>query len=93
MGGLWGGQDWAEMVFFGCLAKGDVYFSIVLAGREFLPKSCLLIKYSPLCNLLTETFVQNPKYAFLPCVPKFLSDILCGCGMLRKWSLLRPQDK
>ena len=35
------------------------------------------------------------------CVPKFMSDILCGCGMLRKetqlfvigWGLLRPQDE
>ena len=50
VGGLWGGRDWEEMAFFGALAKGDVS-SIVLASREFLPKSCLLIKYSPLCNL------------------------------------------
>ena len=70
------------MAFFGALAEGDVSSSIALAGRGFLPKSCLLIKYSPLCNLQTETFLQNPKHAFLPCVPKFMSDILCGCGML-----------
>ena len=69
---------------FGALAKGDVSSSIALAGRGFLPKSCLLIKYSPLCNLQTETFLQNPKHAFLPCVPNFMSDILCGCGMPRK---------
>ena len=92
------GERWH---FFGALAKVDVSSSIALAGREFLPKSCLLIKYSPLCNLQTETFLQNPKHTFLPCVPKFMSDILCGCGMLRKetqlfvigWGLLRPQDE
>ena len=89
------------MAFFGALAKGDVSSSIALAGRGFLPKSCFLIKYSPLCNLKTETFLQNPKRTFLPCVPKFMSDILCGCGMPRNdtcffvigWSLLRPQDE
>ena len=87
--------------FVGALAKGNVSSSIALAGRGFLPKSCLLIKYSPLCNLQTETFLQNPKRNFLNCVPKFMSDILCGCGMSRKdtsffvigWSLLRPQDE
>ena len=88
------------MAFFGALAKGNVSSSIALAGRGFLPKSCFLIKYSPLCNLQTETFLQNPKQKFLPCVPKF---ILCGCGMPRKdrdtcffvigWSLLRPQGE
>ena len=78
------------MAFFGALAKGDVS-SIALASREFLPKSCL-IKYSPLCSLQTETFLQNPIHTFLPCVPKFMSDILCGCGMLG-WGLLRPQDE
>ena len=90
-----------EVAFFGALAKGNVSSSIALAGRGFLPKLCLLIKYSPLCNLQTETFLQNPKHTFLPCVPKFMSDILCGCGMPRKdtcffvigWSLLRPQDE
>ena len=54
-----------------------------------------------LCNLQTETFFQNPIHTFLTCVPKFMSDILCGCGMLRKqtqlfvigWGLLRPQDE
>ena len=51
VGGLWGGRDWEELAFFGALAKGDVSSSIALASREFLPKSCLLIKYSPLCNL------------------------------------------
>ena len=56
--------------------------SLLLVG-DFLPKSCLLIKYSPLCNLQTETFLQNPKRTFLPCVPKFMFDILCGCGMPR----------
>ena len=66
MGGLWRGRDWEEMAFFGALAKGDVSSSIALASREFLPKSCLLIKYSPLCNLQTETFLQNPKHSFLP---------------------------
>ena len=66
------------MAFFGALAKVDVSSSIALAGREFLPKSCLLIKYLPLCNLQTETFLQNPIHTFLPCVPKFMSDILCG---------------
>ena len=93
-----GGQ---EVAFFDALAKGDVSPSIALAGRGFLPKSCILIKYSPLCNLQTETFLQNPIHTFLPCVPKFMSDILCGCGMLTKemqlfvigWDLLRPQDK
>ena len=70
--------------FFGALAKGDVSSSIALAGRGFLPKSFVLIKYSPLCNLQTETFLQNPIHTFLPCLPKFMSDILCGCGMLRK---------
>ena len=96
--GGWEGVRWH---FFGALAKGDVSSSIALAGRGFLPKSCFLIKYSPLCNLQTETFLQNPKRTFLPCVPKFMSDILCGCGMPRKatcffvigWSLLRPQDE
>ncbi len=91
-----------EVAFFGALAKVDVSSSIALAGREFLPKSCLLIKYSPLCNLQTETFLQNPIHTFLPCLPKFMSDInLCGCCMLRKetqlfvigWGLLRPQDE
>ena len=90
-----------QVAFFGALAKGDVSSSIALAGRGFLPKSCPLIKYSPLCNLQTETFLQNPIHTFLPCVPKFMSDILCGCGMLRKqtqlfvigWGLLRPQDE
>ena len=98
VGGLWGGR---EVAFFGALAKGNVSSSIALAGRGFLPKSCLLIKYSPLCNLQTETFLQNPKHTFLPCVPKFMSDVLCGCGMLRKemqlfvigLGLLRPQDE
>ena len=93
-----GGQ---EVAFLGAQAKVFVSSSIALAGREFLPKSCLLIKYSPLCNLQTETFLQNPKRTFLPCVPKFMSDILCGCSMPRKdtcffvivWSLLRPQDE
>ena len=61
---------------FGALAKGDVSSSIALASREFLPKSCLLIKYSSFCNLQTEIFLQNPKHTFLPCVPKFMSDIL-----------------
>ena len=78
------------MAFFGALAKGDVSSSIALASREFLPKSCLLIKYSSLCNLQTETFLQNPIHTFLPCVPKFMSDILCGCGMLRKETQLSP---
>ena len=81
------------MAFFGALAKGNVSSSIALAGRGFLPKSCFLIKNLPL--------LQNPKHTFLPCVPKFMSDILCGCGMPRKdtsffvigWSLLRPQDE
>ena len=59
VGGLWGGQ---EVAFFGALAKVGVFSSIALAGREFLLKSCLLIKYSPLCNLQTETFLQNPKH-------------------------------
>ena len=63
-----------QVAFFGALAKGDVS-SIALAGRGFLPKSCPLIKYSPLCNLQTETFLQNPIHTFLPCVPKFMSDI------------------
>ena len=81
VGGLWRGQ---EVAFFGALAKVDVSSSIALAGREFLPKSCLLIKYSPLCNLQTETFLQNPIHTFFPCVPKFMSDILCRCGMLCK---------
>ena len=70
-----------EVAFFGALAKVFVSSSIALAGREFLPKSCL-IKYLPLCNL--QTFLQNPKHTFLPCVPKFMSDILCECGMPRK---------
>ena len=48
VGGLWGGR---EVAFFGTLAKVDVSSSIALAGREFLPESCLLIKHSPLCNL------------------------------------------
>ena len=86
-----------QVAFFGALAKGDVSSSIALAGKGFLPKSFVLIKYSPLCNLQTETFLQNPIHTFLPCVPKFMSDILCGCGMLRKetqlfvigWGLLR----
>ena len=52
------------MAFFGALAKGNVSSSIALAGRGFLPKSCFLIKYSPLCNLQTETFLQNPKHSF-----------------------------
>ena len=90
-----------QVAFFGALAKGDVSSSIALAGRGFLPKSCPLIKYSPLCNIQTETFLQNPIHTFLPCVPKFMSDIFCGCGMLRKetqlfvigWGLLRPQDE
>ena len=47
VGGLWGGR---EVAFFGALAKGNVSSSIALAGRGFLPKSCFLIKYSPLCN-------------------------------------------
>ena len=87
------------MAFFGALAKGDVFSSIALAGRGFLPKSCFLIKYSPLCNLQTETFLQNPKRTFFPCVPKFMSDILCGmprkdtCFFVIGWSLLRPQDE
>ena len=51
VGGLWGGRDWEELAFFGALAKGYVSSSIALASREFLAKSCLLIKYSPLCNL------------------------------------------
>ena len=54
VGGLWGGR---EAAFFGALAKGNVSSPIALAGRGFLPKSCLLIKYSPLCNLQTETFL------------------------------------
>ena len=86
------------MAFFGALAKVFVSSSITLAGREFLPKSCLLIKYSPLCNLQTETFLQNPVSSLCT---KVMSDILCGCGMLRKetqlfvigWGLLRPQDE
>ena len=88
--------------FLALWQKGDVSSSIALAGRGFLPKSCLdlLIKYLPLCNLQTETFLQNP-ILFFPCIPKFMSDILCGCGMLRKekqlfvigWGLLRPQDE
>ena len=82
VGGLWGGRDWAEMAFFGALAmaKGDVS-SIALASREFLPKSCFLIKYLLLCNLQTETFLQNPMQ---------MSDILCGCGMLTKEMQLSP---
>ena len=63
-----------QVAFFGALAKGDVSSSIALAGRGFLPKSFVLIKYSPLCNLQTETFLQNPIHTFLPCVPKFMSD-------------------
>ena len=56
-----GGQ---EVAFFGALAKGNVSTSITLAGRGFLPKSCLLIKYSPLCNLQTETFCKIPNVRF-----------------------------
>ena len=101
IGGLWGGREGVRWHFFGALAKGDVSSSIALAGRGFLSKSCPLIKYSPLCNLQTETFLQNPIHTFLPCVPKFMSDIFCGCVMLRKqtrlfvigWGLLRPQDE
>ena len=52
------------MAFFGALAKGDVSSSIALAGRGFLPKSCLLIKHSPLCNLQTETFCKIPYIRF-----------------------------
>ncbi len=84
VGGLWEGREGVRWHFFGALAKGDVSSSIALAGRGFLPKSFVLIKYSPLCNLQTETFLQNPIHTFLPCLPKFMSDILCGCGMLRK---------
>ena len=51
------------MTFFGALAK-VLSSSITLAGREFLPKSCLLVKYSPLCNLQTDTFLQNPIHRF-----------------------------
>ena len=87
--------------FFGCLAKRELSSSIALVVRDFLPKFYHLIKYSRFCNLETETFVQNPMRTFLPCVPKFMSDILCGRGMLRKeiklfgigWSKLRPRDK
>ena len=101
VGGLWGGWDWAEAAFFGCLAKRELSSSIALVVRDFLPRFYHLIKYSPFCNLETETFVQNPMRTFLPCVPKFKSDILCGRGMLRKeiklfgigWSMLRPRDK
>ena len=85
----------------GFLAVWQKESSIALVGRNFLPKFYHLIKYSPFCNLETETFVQNPMRTFLPCVPKFKSDILCGRGMLRKeiklfgigWSKLRPRDK
>ena len=80
-GWLWGGR---QVAFFWPLAKGDVSSSIALAGRGFLPKSCFLIKYSPLCNLQTETFLQNPKRTFLPCVPKFMFDICVGLACLGK---------
>ena len=60
-----GGRAGQEVAFFGALAKVFVSSSIALAGREFLPKSCLLVKYSPLCNLQTETFLQNPIHTFL----------------------------
>ena len=58
-----GGQ---EVAFFGALAKVFVSSSTALAGREFLPKSCLLIKYSPLCNLQTERdlFAKSQTYVF-----------------------------
>ena len=60
--GRTGGQ---EVAFLGALAKGNESSSIALAGRGFLPKSCPLIKYSPLCNLQTETFLQNLIHTFL----------------------------
>ena len=101
VGGLRGGWDWAEAMFFSCLAKREQSSPIALVVRDFFPKFYYLIKYSRSCNLKTETFVQNPMRTFLPCVPKFKSDFLCGRGMLRKgiklfgigWSKLRPWDK
>ena len=44
-----------QVAFFGALAKGDVSSFIALAGRGFLPKSCVLIKYSP-----SVTYRQRP---------------------------------
>ena len=50
---------------FLALWKKEMYLlpSLLLVG-DFLPKSCLLIKYSPLCNLQTETLLQNPNVRF-----------------------------
>ena len=62
VGGLWGGREGVRWHFFGALAKGDVSSSIALAGRGFLPKSCPLIKYSPLCNLQTETLIPYIRF-------------------------------
>ena len=73
-----------QAAFFGALAKGDVSSSIALAGRGFLPKSCLLIKYSPLCNLQTETFLQNR--FFLVCLT-FCVGVACS-GKKRNFSSL-----
>ena len=92
VGRLRGGIFWRS-------GKSRCIFFLALAGREFLPKSCLLVKYSPLCNLQTETFLQNPNHTFLPCVPKLISDIFVRVWHAQErlfvigWGLLRPQDE
>ena len=88
------------VAFFGALAKVFVSSSIALAGREFLPKSCILIKINIRPSV---TYRQRPfcKIPYIRFFLVFMSDILCGCGMLRKetqlfvtgWGLLRPQDE
>ena len=62
-GGWVGCGEGVRWHFVGALAKGNVSSSIALAGRGFLPKSCLLIKYSPLCKLTDrDLFAKSQTY-------------------------------
>ena len=100
VGGLWGGREGERWHFFGALAKVDVSFSIALAGREFLPKSCLLIKI----NIRPSVTYRQRPFCKIPYIRFFLvyqSLCLTFCVGVTKemqlfvigWGLLRPQDK
>ena len=73
--------------------------SLLLVG-DFCQNRVFSLNIRPSVTYRQRPFCKIPN-VFLNCVPKFMSDILCGCGMSRKdtsffvigWSLLRPQDE
>ena len=78
--GGWEGVRW----HFLALWQKEMYLlpSLLLVG-DFCRNRLFSLNIRPSVTYRQRPFCKIPIHTFLPCVPKFMSDIFCGCGMLR----------